>query len=140
VAIAASGLIPGLAVALGASRLLDLLAAGDEPAAFLGVPVQALKRLMLAVACLLAGTAVASCGIIAYAGLMAPHLARMIVGARHGLVLPGSAIMGALLLTVSDLLARHLIPGQELPVGVITGVIGALLSAGLLMTRRNFES
>jgi len=140
VGIAAAGLIPGLSIAVASSRLLDLLSAGDEPAAFLGVPVQALKRLIIAVACLLAGTAVASCGIIAYAGLMAPHLARMLVGARHGLVLPGSAIMGALLLTTSDLLARHLIPGQELPVGVITGVIGAVFLVGLLLTRRRFDS
>jgi iron complex transport system permease protein len=139
VVMAAAGLLPGMVVALAASRVLDLLAAGEESAASLGVPVEAVKRLVIGVACLLAATAVASCGIIAYAGLMAPHLARMLTGARHAVALPGAGLTGALLLTVSDLLSRHLIPGQELPVGVITGVIGALFLAGLLLKRKHLD-
>jgi iron complex transport system permease protein len=125
VGIAAAGLIPGLALAWGAARILDLLSTGDDAAASLGVPVDLARRIVLVSACLLAGTAVAACGIIAYAGLMAPHLARLLVGARHRVVLPLSALTGAALLTWADVLARQLAPGQELPVGVITGVIGA---------------
>jgi iron complex transport system permease protein len=125
VIIAAAGLIPGLALAWGAARVLDLLSTGDDAAASLGVPVDLTRRVILVAACLLAGTAVAACGIIAYAGLMSPHLARMLVGARHRVVLPLSALTGAALLTWADVLARQLAPGQELPVGVITGVIGA---------------
>jgi iron complex transport system permease protein len=140
VAIAAVGWIPGMGVAMAASRVLDLLSAGEDSAASLGVPVETVKRLVIGVSCLMAGTAVASCGIIAYAGLMAPHLARLLVGGRHGMVLPGSALFGALLLTASDLLARHLLPGQELPVGVITGVIGALFLVGFLLMRGRFEA
>lgn len=140
VAMAAAGWIPGMAVAMAASRVLDLLSAGEDSAASLGVPVETVKRLVIGVSCLMAGTAVASCGILAYAGLMAPHLARLLVGGRHGMVLPGSALFGALLLTASDLLARHLLPGQELPVGVITGVIGALFLVGFLLMRGRFEA
>lgn len=131
----------GLAISLSAARPLDLLAAGGDSAAYLGLPVQMLKRLVMATACFLAATSVAACGIISFVGLMAPHIVRMLFGARHSVLLPQSALLGALLLTSADLTARRLMPGQELPIGIITGVLGAaFLFALLIGKRRRFDS
>ena len=126
------GGIAGLAIALLLARPLDLLAAEGENALALGVPVQTIRRILLATACFLAATSVASCGIIAFVGLMAPHITRMLYGARHIRLLPQTAILGALLLTSADILARKILPSQELPIGIITGVLGAVFLLFLL--------
>ena len=126
------GGMAGLAIALLLARPLDLLAAEGENASALGVPVQTIRRILLATACFLAATSVASCGIIAFVGLMAPHITRMLFGARHIRLLPQTAILGALLLTSADILARKILPSQELPIGIITGVLGAVFLIFLL--------
>jgi iron complex transport system permease protein len=127
-----AGGLAGLVIALILSRPLDLLATEGENALTLGVPVQTVRRSLLATASFLAATSVASCGIIAFVGLMAPHITRMLFGSRHSILLPQTAILGALLLTMADILARILLPSQEMPVGIITGVIGAIFLLFLL--------
>ena len=87
--------------------------------------------LVLAVA--LSTTAVAICGPIAFLGLVAPHLARRLVGGRHRILLPAALIIGALLLQLSDILARVIDPPTELPAGILTAIIGAPYFFYLLM-------
>jgi len=137
-AVAIGGLV-GITISLVLSRPLDLLATRGDDALTLGLPVQVCRRIILATSCFLAATSVASCGIIAFVGLMAPHIVRMIYGARHINLIPQTAILGALLLTLSDILARTLLPSQELPIGIITGVIGAIFLL-FLIARKNTKN
>ncbi|WP_028866198.1 FecCD family ABC transporter permease [Psychromonas aquimarina] len=104
---------------------LDLCALGDETAGALGVNTQRLQIMALASAVALASVCVAVCGTISFVGLLAPHLARLLVGSRHKLILPAAALTGALLVLSADTLARNLAPPLELPAGVLTAVLGA---------------
>jgi iron complex transport system permease protein len=116
----------GLCVALGVSmaRVLDALTLGENTARSLGVPLASARMLLVAVIALATGTAVAQMGLIAFVGLAAPHLVRAMVRATHGWSVLLSALAGGLLLLLADLLARGLIAPQELPVGVLTAVLG----------------
>lgn len=104
---------------------LDLLALGDEAAEGLGAGVLRTRQMALLVAVLLSAVSVAVCGTLSFVGLVAPHLARLLVGADHRRMLPVSAGIGALLVLVADMLARTLAPPLELPAGVLTALIGA---------------
>jgi len=104
---------------------LDLFALGDETASALGVNTQRLQIYALLTAVALASVSVAVCGTIGFVGLLAPHLARLLVGGRHKLLLPTAALIGALLVLSADTLARNLAPPLELPAGVLTAVLGA---------------
>ncbi|MBJ9599800.1 Fe(3+) dicitrate ABC transporter permease subunit FecD [Citrobacter werkmanii] len=132
--------VPLLAVFLPLSlrfcRDLDLLALGDARAATLGVAVPRVKfcGLMLAVA--MAATGVAVCGPISFIGLVVPHMVRKMTGGRHRWLLPVSALTGALLLLVADLLARIIHPPLELPAGILTAIIGAPCFVWLLVRMR----
>ncbi|SIP97733.1 iron ABC transporter permease [Pseudacidovorax sp. RU35E] len=117
-----------LAGCLLAARLLapvlDGLALGEATAASLGLPLPAMRAALVAVLSLATGAAVAQTGLIAFVGLAAPHLVRSIIKTTHAGLLMLSAFMGGLLLMAADLLARWLIAPQELPVGVLTAVLG----------------
>jgi iron complex transport system permease protein len=104
---------------------LDLLGLGDDMASGLGLGVERTRRFTLLVAVLLASATVAVCGTIAFIGLIAPHMARRLVGSRHAVLLPASAGIGALLLLVSDAIGRGAHPPIELPAGMVTACIGA---------------
>lgn len=104
---------------------LDLFALGEETAQALGVDTQRLQIMALLSAVALASVSVAVCGTIGFVGLLAPHLARLLVGSRHQLVLPIAALVGALLVLSADTLARNLAPPLELPAGVLTAILGA---------------
>jgi len=123
------GAFPYVAVGLGLllllGRPLDGLQFGEEQALQLGLPVERVKRLAIAGATLATAGAVAFTGIIGFVGLMAPHLARLIVGPRYPRVLPASILLGASLLTLSDLLSRILLPPQEIPLTILTAFLGA---------------
>lgn len=106
------------------SRSLDALLLGEDQARHLGVPVERLKWEILIVVVVGTGAAVAISGIIGFIGLLVPHLTRLITGPRHALVLPGSAMLGAALLVMADTTARTAFAPAELPVGVITALIG----------------
>jgi iron complex transport system permease protein len=117
-----------LALSLGAawmlSHALDGLALGEATAHSLGLPLAQMRAALVAVLALSTGTAVAQTGLIAFVGLAAPHLVRSVVKTTHGRLSVLAALMGAVLLTAADVLARGLVAPQELPVGVLTAVLG----------------
>ena len=114
-------------------RDLDTLGLGENKAATLGVSVNKTQILVLVLAVALSTTAVAICGPIAFLGLVAPHLARKLVGGRHRTLLPAAMLIGTLLLQLSDILARVIDPPTELPAGILTAIIGAPYFFYLLM-------
>lgn len=115
----------GLLVLQARARALNALTMGDETAASVGVDVVRLRRLLFVVTSLLTGVLVSVSGAVAFVGLMVPHLCRLIVGGDHRRLLPLAALTGALLLVVVDIVCRTAMDGQELPVGVVTALIGA---------------
>ena len=114
-------------------RDLDTLGLGENKASTLGVTVNKVQISVLVLAVALSTTAVAICGPIAFLGLVAPHLARRLVGGRHRTLLPAALIIGALLFQLSDILARVIDPPTELPAGILTAIIGAPYFFYLLM-------
>ena len=106
-------------------RKLDALTAGDETALTLGINPDRFRLILLVVACMLVGVIVAMAGSIGFIGLVVPHLARRIVGGAHRAVLPVSALIGAILLIWADILARTILAPQEMPIGIITALVGA---------------
>ena len=116
--------VGSLAALWALARPLDLLSTGEEPAAALGVPVEALKRALVALAAVATGVLVAAAGVIGFVGLIVPHAVRMVVGATHRRLVPVAFVCGALFLLLADLAARTVLPGQEVPVGVLTAICG----------------
>lgn len=115
---------------------LDALVAGPDVAASLGIPIRTLRNVLFGVLAALVGTMVAVSGAIAFVGLVIPHVTRMIVGARHRVVLPAAALIGASFLVWVDVVARTSLRPTEIPLSVVTGVIGAPLFLLLLGRRR----
>lgn len=113
-------------------RSLDLLALGEEPAQFLGVDVERLKRVLYVAASLLTAAAVAVSGIIGFVGLVIPHAIRMLWGHTHRTLFPAAFMLGGVLLVLADTLARSLFAPRQLPVGVVTAIIGVPLFTVLL--------
>ena len=118
-----------------AARGLDVLQLGERSAAQLGVPVEALKWGVVALATLVTAAAVSVAGVIGFVGLLVPHAVRMLVGPDHRRLLLLSGIWGALFLVAADLVARTLIAPAELPVGVVTAILGAPFFLALLRRR-----
>ncbi|WP_090972836.1 FecCD family ABC transporter permease [Nocardioides exalbidus] len=118
-------------------RWLDALAAGPETAAALGVNVAALRTTLFVGLAVLVGVLVAVSGGIGFVGLIVPHAARLVVGARHRVVIPVAALGGGVFLLWVDVLARLAVRPQEIPLGVVTGVVGAPLFL-LLMGRGTY--
>ncbi|MFC0531853.1 FecCD family ABC transporter permease [Phytohabitans kaempferiae] len=129
--------VAGIAAALFAARRLDLLALGDQQARHLGVNVERLRIALIGVTALLAASAVAFTGVISFVGLVVPHLIRMVAGPGHRLLLPASALAGAAVVVGGDLAARTLIEYQELPLGVLTAVVGGPCFFWLLRRTRS---
>ncbi|MCY7304825.1 MAG: iron ABC transporter permease [Rhodoferax sp.] len=123
-ALMAGAWIAGALVAWTLASVLDGLSLGEATAASLGLPLPQLRAALIVVLALATGTAVAQTGLIAFVGLAAPHLVRSIVKTRHQNFILLSSLVGALLLLVADTVARSLVAPQELPVGVLTAVLG----------------
>jgi len=119
-------------------RVLNALQLGEETARSLGLPLEALKLLLLLSASLLTASAVAQAGIIGFVGLVAPHALRRLLGEDYRLLLPASALGGAVLLAFADLLARTLTRPAELPVGVVTTLLGGPFFLYLMWRRRGW--
>lgn len=117
-------------------RELNALSFGEERANYIGVNVKKRKYMILIAGSLLTGAAVAVSGTIGFVGLVIPHIIRLITGPNHMYVLPFSMIFGATFLIVADLIARTIIQPAELPVGVITALVGAPIFALILVGRR----
>jgi len=128
--------IVGVLLSVTLTRRLDLLALGEKQARHLGVNVEALRIVSIVLVALLVGAAVAFAGIISFVGLVVPHLMRMIIGPAHGPLLITSALGGALLLTVADLVARTAIPYADLPLGMLTALVGGPFFFTLLARTR----
>ena len=124
VALLGSLLAVSVFVSLALSRALDALSLGETTAASLGVALGPVRVVLIAVMALATGAAVAQVGLIAFIGLIAPHLVRAAVKPTHRWLLPLSALAGGVLLLAADVLARWLLAPQELPVGVLTAVLG----------------
>lgn len=129
-------LLVGIGFLLLAARALNALLLGDETAATLGIDVTRLRRVMFLVLSLVTGVMVAVSGAIGFVGLVIPHVARMLVGTDHRRVLPVAALLGAIFLVWVDVAARMLFAPIELPVGVITSVLGGPFFIWMLATQR----
>ena len=123
-------------LAMLGSRALNVQALGEQTARSLGQRVNLVRTWLVAVAVALACGAVAVAGAIAFVGLVAPHAARRLVGPAHEALLPVSALLGALLLVVADLIGRTVIAPSQLPVGIVTAVVGAPYLIYLLLRER----
>lgn len=126
----------GLLLAPLSSRRLDLLALGDRPARHLGVDVERLRIVLILVVALLTAAAVSVSGVIGFVGLVVPHLLRMAAGPGHRFLVPGSALGGAVVLLGADLAARTLAAPAELPLGVLTALVGSPFFFWLLRRTR----
>lgn len=129
-------LAAGFAAAFFYAREMNALLFGEETAWHLGVEVEKMKRWGLVTGCLLTAAAVSVSGIIGFLGLVTPHVVRMLTGPDHRVLLPGAALAGAILLLAADTLARTLIAPTELPVGIITTMLGGPFFIYLLRRRK----
>lgn len=125
----------GVLVVMLLSRQLNALLFGDATAAALGVNPNRIRVILYIVAAALTGTAVALSGVIAFVGLIVPHAARLLIGSDHRRLTPTAALLGAVFMVAVDLLGRTLTRPQELPVGVVTAVIGAPTFLALMAHR-----
>jgi iron complex transport system permease protein len=125
IAVVATIIIGGITFSFSLSGVLDAFALGEESAAHLGLHVERRKVLIIIVGSLLTAAAVSISGLIGFVGLVTPHMMRLLLGPNHRLLLPTSALSGAIFLMVADLLARIVIAPAVLPVGVFTALVGA---------------
>ena len=116
--------VTGVIVGFLLAPALDAFALGEEMAGHLGLPVERYKLVIVLVASLLVGAAVSISGIVGFVGLVAPHLCRLTLGPRHRLLVPATALAGATFVVIADLLARVLVAPAELPLGVLTALVG----------------
>ncbi|MEY9165243.1 iron complex transport system permease protein [Sinorhizobium fredii] len=126
----------GLIVCLWHARALDAFTFGSESAASLGIPVRRVYVVLIGASAMMTAAMVSIVGSIGFVGLVIPHVSRMIVGVRHGLLLPAAALIGALFMIAADIVSRVIIPGQVLPIGVVTALVGAPAFAVILSQRR----
>ena len=134
--VAATLMLPASLVVWCLAGQLNLLQLGDEEAHYLGVNVARLQRLMLLSSALLVAASVAVSGIISFIGLVVPHLMRLGLGADHRALVPGSMLTGAILLLVADTAARTVVTPAEMPVGLLTSLLGAPWFLGLIFRQR----
>ena len=135
VAIAAS-ILPIIAGFLSRSEALNAITLGDREAGHLGISVARLRIEIVLLSALAIGVSVALCGVIAFVGLVVPHLIRLCLGSNHYVVIPGSAILGGLLLLLADSLSRTLLSPAELPVGIITALLGGPFFIYLILQQK----
>lgn len=118
------------------ARDLNAMTVGDETAATLGIPVARFRLLVFGVGALITGVMVAFSGIIGFVGLMVPHIARMLVGGTYTRVLPASALIGAIFLLWADIAARTVMAPEDIPIGIVTGLVGGMFFVWLLGRNR----
>ncbi|OZC76945.1 sugar ABC transporter substrate-binding protein [Rhodococcus sp. 06-418-5] len=135
VPLAAVVTVVGLVIIAACARRLNALSMGDEVSAALGLDASKFRMLLFVVAAAMTGCFVSICGAIGFVGLVVPHVARMLVGADHRRLIVVTPVLGSVFLVSADLLARTLVPPQELPLGAITAAVGVPVFV-LLMRRR----
>lgn len=124
VTLATAYTLPATAVLFVHARALNLMAIGEETAAYLGADVERVKRTALVVAALVTAAGVAVAGVIGFVGLVVPHVIRMLSGSDHRHLLPLSFVAGGVFLAWADLVARVVLPPNEIPIGVVTAFVG----------------
>ncbi|MGF7005357.1 iron complex transport system permease protein [Aminobacter sp. BE322] len=117
------------------ARNLNAMTLGDESATALGLPARRFRLVIFVVCAVLTGSAVAYSGVIAFVGLMIPHVVRLAVGGDYRRVLPLSALVGAIFLVTADMAARTVLPPQDMPLGILTGLIGGVAFVALMRRR-----
>jgi iron complex transport system permease protein len=118
------------------ARGLDLIVLGEAEAFHMGIAVERLKRLCVVLIAVAIGAAVSVSGVIGFVGIVVPHLLRLVIGPGHRLLLPASVLLGAGLMICADTAARLLAAPAELPIGIVTAIIGAPFFLFLLMRQR----
>ncbi len=129
-------IVPAVIASPLLANTLNALILGEREAGHLGIDVERHKKMIIAVSALAVGASVAAAGIIGFVGLVVPHLVRLILGADHRYVLPGSALLGASLLLICDLVARVVVAPAELPIGVVMSALGGPFFLWMLRQRR----
>ncbi|THB72920.1 MAG: iron ABC transporter permease [Desulfobacteraceae bacterium] len=130
------GSIAGLILSMFYSVKMNALTLGDEEASLLGIDTVLTRKVLFVTASLLTGLSVSASGIIMFVGLIVPHFMRMFAGSDHRILIPSSFLAGACFLTLCDVIARVIISPLELPVGVITGIIGGIVFIYVLSQKR----
>ncbi len=128
--------IAGVLFVLHYNRELDMLTFGEEQAKTMGVNTKRVKWILLITSAAMTGSAISFVGIIGFVDLVAPHIVRKIFGSSHRVVIPMSAVVGGTFMVLCDLVARTLIPKQDLPVGAVTALIGAPFFAYVYFSKR----
>ena len=136
VQVVAMSTVGGTAVAMTYAKQLNALMIGEEEAMYLGVNVNRLKWIILSINVVIVAVATAFTGVISFVGLIVPHILRMLRGADNRFLILGSALMGAALLSVADLIARLSLRPAELPIGIVTSVVGVPVFLYLLRRRQ----
>lgn len=136
VAVITPFLLAMLALVPGIGRGLDLLVLGESEAFHMGVEVERLKRRAIVLVSAMTGAAVSFAGIIGFVGIIVPHLLRLVIGPSHRLLLPASALLGAILLVCADTFARTLAAPAEVPIGILTAIVGAPVFLSILLRQR----
>lgn len=126
----------GLLSCLWHARALDAFTFGSDSAASLGIPVRRVQLLLIGTAALVTAVMVSVVGAIGFVGLVIPHAMRIVVGHRHAILVPASALAGAVFLVFADVISRVIVPGQVLPIGVVTALVGAPVFALILIGKR----
>jgi iron complex transport system permease protein len=119
---------------------LNAFLLGESEARHLGIPVERVKRRLILLTALAVGTSVAVAGIIAFVGLIVPHIIRLLIGPDHRYLIPGAALAGAVLLIAADAFSRVVVAPAELPAGILTALLGTPFFFSLLLQRRRYLS
>jgi iron complex transport system permease protein len=126
-----------LAVLMHKAQLLNVLTLGEETARSLGVDTERVKKQLFALTALLTGAIVSVSGMIGFVGMVVPHAVRLLIGSDHRLLLPASALVGGMFLAVADTIARTIMAPAEIPVGIVTALVGGPFFLYLLLWRKD---
>ena len=133
-------ILTGIFFLLKYDKSLNAILLGEKEALYLGIPVEKVKTRIILLTTLIVGVCIALCGIIGFVGLIIPHFLRLMKGADYKYLLKSAAIVGALFLVISDTLARTIIAPGELPIGILTAMVGAPFFLWLLLKNQKERS
>ncbi|WP_455389806.1 FecCD family ABC transporter permease, partial [Petrachloros mirabilis] len=129
--------VGGTMLLMRKGQALNLLTLGEETARSLGIETERVKKQLFGLAALLTGAVVSVSGMIGFVGMVVPHAVRMLIGSDHRLLLPASALIGGMFLVLSDTFARTVLAPAEIPVGIVTALVGGPLFLYILLRSKN---
>jgi iron complex transport system permease protein len=136
-AVFASYAVGGMAILMQKAQTLNILTLGEETARSLGIETERVKKHLFALTALVTGAVVSVSGMIGFVGMVVPHAVRLVIGSDYRLLLPASALVGGMFLVLSDTIARTILAPTEIPVGIVTALIGGPFFLYLLLCRKN---